>query len=274
MLNLYFKALNFFSNKSAEQTIKNESQLNMFWWKGDNNFGDEINPILVNKMTGKKIHPEYDPTKPNLFAIGSVLNFANRNSIVWGTGFLKKHKIFKVPPAKICSVRGHLSRDVLNKLGIEVKAVGDLGLIVPDFFSYEKKSEQFKIGIIPHYADKNSDFIKKVDSDDILIIDIQGDIQSVINQINSCEIIFSTSLHGLIIADAYGVEAHWIRLSNGVVGGNFKFHDYFSSVTRPLNEPINVTFDSSIKSLLDARKSYTLKIDKQQIYESSPFNIS
>jgi hypothetical protein len=41
----------------------------------------------------------------------------------------------------------------------------------------------------------------------------------------------TTSLHGLVTADAYGIPATWTVLDPPLGGGSFKFHDYESVVT-------------------------------------------
>ena len=68
------------------------------------------------------------------------------------------------------------------------------------------------------------------------IIDIRtSNIEFFIDEIVSSKYILSTSLHGLIIAHAYGIPALWIK--KGHIGSSeFKFHDYFSSVNIPLYE--------------------------------------
>jgi pyruvyltransferase len=53
----------------------------------------------------------------------------------------------------------------------------------------------------------------------------------------SCERIVSSSLHGLVIADAYGIPNAWLNSDGGAGGsrpggGEFKFYDYFASVNK------------------------------------------
>src|SRR5699024_10245514 len=53
----------------------------------------------------------------------------------------------------------------------------------------------------------------------------------VVAQIANASSIVSTSLHGLIIAQAYGVPWIWLRvIDQELIGGDFKFKDFFSTV--------------------------------------------
>ena len=60
-------------------------------------------------------------------------------------------------------------------------------------------------------------------------IDVQNEPETVLKEISECENIISTGLHGLIIADSYGIPNCWCEISDKILGNNFKFHDYFSS---------------------------------------------
>ena len=52
-----------------------------------------------------------------------------------------------------------------------------------------------------------------------------------IDKIYSCKIVFSSSLHGIIVADAYHVPNVWVSFREDEhPDGNFKFHDYYHSV--------------------------------------------
>ena len=93
--------------------------------------------------------------------------------------------------------------------------------------------------------------------------------QEIIKEILECEIIFSSSLHGLIAADAYGIPSHWIELSNGVIGNGFKFHDYFMSVKRPIVKPFKPTENTKISNL--PLYDYSVDIDLDNLINSCPF---
>ena len=67
---------------------------------------------------------------------------------------------------------------------------------------------------------------------DVLVIDVQRGPKEVVEDILSCELVLSSSLHGIITAHAYGIPAVWLELSGRLVGGGYKFHDYYSSFDR------------------------------------------
>jgi len=129
-----------------------------------------------------------------------------------------------------------------------------------------EKEIKYKYGIIPHYIDKNHSIIKNI-SQNILYIDIDtGDMPLyLLNQILQCEIIISSSLHGLIIAVAYKKPCIWIKLSNNVIGDTYKFYDFFLSINF---DPIEYKLDLSNKESLDITilEKYIINIDTAQVY--------
>lgn len=67
-----------------------------------------------------------------------------------------------------------------------------------------------KVGIVPHFVDYAFFFDNYADKYNI--IDVRtNDVEGVIDQINESEYILSSSLHGIIIAHAYGIPALWIK---------------------------------------------------------------
>ena len=52
------------------------------------------------------------------------------------------------------------------------------------------------------------------------------------DEVLSCEKIFSTALHGLIVADAYGIPNQWVEVDGRIGGDKMKFRDFLCSVGR------------------------------------------
>jgi exopolysaccharide biosynthesis predicted pyruvyltransferase EpsI len=59
----------------------------------------------------------------------------------------------------------------------------------------------------------------------------------ILDQISSCELVVTSSLHGLICAHAYGIPTVWAKSINPLIGDNVKFYDYFQSVNLNINSP-------------------------------------
>jgi hypothetical protein len=65
------------------------------------------------------------------------------------------------------------------------------------------------------------------------------DVKKCLHDLSACDLIVSSSLHGLIIADAYGIPNAWLNAKNVHRGNSWKFYDYFASVGRSSFEPVN-----------------------------------
>ena len=75
----------------------------------------------------------------------------------------------------------------------------------------------------------------------------------------SCEKILSSSLHGLIVSDAYQIPNCWIELTGKISGGHFKYYDYASSVNRKFVAPL------IIRSLDDLENCKTTVASQERI---------
>lgn len=229
------------------------------------NFGDELSFYLLQELTGKSIASYYNICHKfkyqDLLFIGSLVEgFTTPNSVIWGSGAISGDKPLKNKPAKVCAVRGRLTRQYLLEQGVECPEVyGDPALLLPLVYKPNVK-KKYKIGLIPHVIDlQNPLFLRLLDLDDnikIISFSDYGDWHSVIDQINECECVISSSLHGLIISDAYNIPNLWVRVSDGIIGGDFKYHDYFSGVGRTIVDPIILNEAMTIEELLDIVKQY------------------
>lgn len=218
-------------------------EIPLFWWsetrlmdKKLENYGDLISPYLAAKISGRKIN-WINPAKKNWFrktplnylSIGSILQYANKNSIVWGSGIIDRQ--FKVKPAVFKAVRGPETRSFLLESGLSCPPVyGDPALLLPLYYKPQVEKE-FSIGIVPHYVDIEAAKEMFSENPNVKVINLMTlDVEQTTREILQCEKVISTSLHGGIVAHAYGIPAVFAKLGNRLYGSGIKFKDYLTSV--------------------------------------------
>jgi len=62
-------------------------------------------------------------------------------------------------------------------------------------------------------------------------VNVHRPAPGVLRGIASAGAVLTTSLHGLVTADAYGIPAVWTTREPALIGGDFKFRDYEAAVT-------------------------------------------
>ena len=265
------------SNYYYLRDLFSPKSLKVDFFSKKNNFGDILNKYLVEKLSGKTVYQvrSWHYNKPHYFVIGSILQDVNKHSIVWGSGFISKDSKCNEFPKTVRSVRGPLSRKMLQNQGIDCPEIyGDPALLMPKIYNPIHIDKKYELGVIAHYVDKDSFWIKNNNSKGVKFIDIQTtNFTSFIDQIKACKKIISSSLHGIIIADAYGVPSLWVEFSKKVYGDGFKFRDYFASVGRIDNKPLSIKNDTSIDEIFSNFKSYDINIDLEKLINAAPFKI-
>jgi pyruvyltransferase len=223
----------------------------LYWAQSnDPNWGDDFNPWLFEKLTGKK--PVYCPhkTMARLLMAGSILEQAGPLDFCWGSGLLRGDSQRRLHLRAALAVRGPLTASILADQGIECLAVyGDPGLLAADFVN-QAKEKKCAIAVIPHYSDaaEGSAFARQIGGG---VVPVSLPNEEFVRQISSAEKVLSSSLHGLICAESMGIPAYWIRFSDQLIGGNFKFHDYLAGTGRITKGvvPIDVTSEVSPEKL-------------------------
>ncbi len=252
------------------------------WYSKTDNVGDILNYTLVKGLTGKRVIQVSAKSffYKHYFVIGSLLDRANRNTEVWGSGFISKDSSCDEPPRKVFAVRGPKTRELLLNQGIDCPEVyGDPALLMPYIFN-PKIKKTYKLGVIPHYVDKHDSCFEKFKSNsDCLIIDIQDpNPYNFLIKLMSCEMILSSSLHGIILADAYGIPSQWVKMSEKVLGGPFKFQDYYLSVNRMQKHfsmtKIELTQLKDIESIRKYVGVPTIDFDPSSLLAACPFTIN
>lgn len=243
------------------------------------NWGDKLNPYLLARLAS-------DPSTPivnafghaNVFrrdiivGIGSGLgHLYHRSSVVWGQGFAAYNSDLRTHPAQVRAVRGPLSLARLRQLGLTDEcAIGDPALLLPRFVQVPR-STIHDVGLIPHISHRDCSEVRALRGrDGLKVIDITDGIEDVVKQISSCSLIASSSLHGLIAADAYGVPSTWWTLERDPIGDGFKFQDYFASVGHRGRQPLVLGAASTIQQLKDQQCAPRMDVDLNALLAACP----
>lgn len=227
----------------------------MFWsgpeWRTQN-FGDDLSPIIVEAVSKRSVEWA-PPRKAELLAIGSILNRAvhannkmaaqheqMRPVHIWGSGYIEKFHENYADHIFIHALRGSLS---LFDAGTKAQnvALGDPAILAPMLFD-KPVNTTHEYGFVTHYSQVNHPLTQKFldQFPEVKLINPAQDVEIVINEIRSCDFIFSSSLHGLILADSYSIPNIWVQSVDIHNGHGYKFYDYFSSVGRPAKPPLDL----------------------------------
>jgi pyruvyltransferase len=184
-------------------------------------------PFLLQAATGQM--PIWVPSwyEGKILSTGSLIHRIQAGDVVWGTGAIKGLPVEVPATARVLAVRGPLTRRLLGAAAPEV--YGDPALLLPRFYD-EPQVVTYEVGVVPHYLDKR--YMRSPPDPAILTIDVQADWRIVVDNIRRCRSILSSSLHGLIVAEAFGIPATWVSAGDRLPGGEFKFHDYYLATGR------------------------------------------
>lgn len=253
------------------------------WGILNHNFGDDLNKPIIEIISNKKVffvqQINYNGEE-NLAAIGSIIGtISTENSIIWGAGFISADSPLSNVPKKICAVRGPLSKQRLDDYNIDCPAIfGDPALLLPCIYS-PKKEKKYRYGVVPHMQDYDLPHVKRFRElhPEILFIKLSGykNWKAVIDEINSCEFVVSSSLHGLIVSDAYAIPNVFVQFSDLLMGGDFKFRDYMAGVNRKYIEPVDLRSTIDLDSLYHLFVSYSpINYDLRPLLRAFPYKLS
>lgn len=215
----------------------------LYYWKSkinNGNFGDELSPVILNKLYGESLPTTNSMGYSNkILGIGSILQLANDNDIIWGTGIRNYDHEHTFKNLNVYSVRGLYTREFLTKKNIKVPEIyGDPALLYSKLFDITKyNTYENEIGFIPHFT--QFDEYKKIVQENnkysnIKIINPTDNYKNVIENIRKSKYIISSSLHGLILADSFNIPNIMIY-EKDLNEGLLKFNDYYSSQNRELS---------------------------------------
>jgi len=276
---------------AKRKLLKRSPEVKVRCWSGGGhlnevwNWGDALSPTICKFVTGREPEVidflEY-PSEPNLVICGSVLRWISASSIVWGAGAISARGRFMEKgekPLHVAAVRGPLTRQRFLDAGVPCPDIyGDPALLFPEYY-HPGVEQEYELGIIPHYIDHDAPALERLARDErVKILDItqagvDDKVFSFVDDVARCKRIASSSLHGMILADSYGIPSLWLEFSDKVVGKGFKFFDYFHSVGRADSKPVQMNEQgpniNELIRLID-RKKYRFKFRAHRLLNSFP----
>lgn len=202
------------------------------------NLGDALSPVMVALLSSLPIvHTRLNASSTRMAAVGTIgQSLQNGDVTVWGTGVSGHRPAPADNPSeripftpypgtryRVAATRGPVSRALLREENAIGPAVfGDPVWLLPQFYrpQLEKKWE---LGVIVHLSELDgtelesevrSDFLRyqipEEFRDSIHIIRTRTEISAAalrgrLDEILSCRRIVSTSLHGMVFAESYGI---------------------------------------------------------------------
>ena len=220
--------------------------IKVYFWKNRKNFGDLLTSLLLTRfahVSSEWSEPEY----AELVMAGSVMDKLpdEWEGVIAGAGKLHEKTERHFPNAKILAVRGPLSAKGLKGNF----ALADAGLLADELVATSEK--RYNLGVIPHWTDTTLEFDPRFTKFDPKIIRVADDPLDVIREISYCKKVVSSSLHGIILADAFGIPRR-IEIPPRALthahqeGGLFKWKDYSLSIGMELKIGVTQEADRNI----------------------------
>lgn len=242
-----------------------------YWWGSSAahsvpNFGDALAPLLLDHFSGAETW--WSPAaEADVIVTGSILHHMpdNWEGVVLGAGSLYPDS--KIPVhADYRAVRGPLTHSLV---GTNVDLVlGDPGLLAGELVGQQSRTHA--VGVIPHWSDK--DLSGRHWGNGAILVDVAADPLEVIRRIASCKRIVTSSLHGVILADAFGIPRR-VEVAGlprfAKEGGDHKFRDHSAAIGLPFKtgewqSPVFSKVEDLQHGLYDAFRQYGAELRRQQ----------
>jgi solute carrier family 35 protein E1 len=259
-------------------------------FKGVPNLGDCYNFYLLSLLSGKNAVQAAKKKKgPVVCAVGSIVG--KHCEIIWGSGVLCPTcfgaRRFKKNTTEVFAVRGPDTLNLLPRKQVRGRriAFGDPGLLAPFIFPMpsHKEEEEADICLVPHYIDHKLPIIRNAltkknnDGLSIRVLNIEGcSLDEYMQQMRGCKTIFSSSLHGLIFGLAYGIPGIRTIFSSSVMGGHFKFLDFYKGIGHPelyrhtdLRNSTEIPFAKLLKGLTN---SSVPALNMEDLWNANPLH--
>lgn len=221
------------------------------------NFGDLLGPVIVQRLLERLRLSAASERSSRLLAVGSILHMSRPGDVVWGAGINGKISQNHFPRLDVRAVRGPLTAAALRRSGLVVPDVyGDPALLLPHLWTSEdlgiRPSTRGTV-YVPNLHDRAS-FPRDA-------LDPRGDPMEKVAHIASAERVVASSLHGIIVAEAFNVPVAVVASPSEPP---FKYEDYFEGTGRRLPR-MHATWQEAAAS-----ETTTLDWDPQPLLDAFP----
>ena len=228
------------------------------------NFGDKLSQVVAEELAATRGLTFARSTQvPRLLAVGSILHFAADGDTIWGTG--RNGKIsgdrHKFKNLDVRAVRGPLTRDFLLSRGIACPEIyGDPVLLLPKLFPdlRPRPNPEHDWVLVPNLNDR-----KRPDTENV--VNPLWPWRKCVEMILNSKFVVSSSLHGIIIAEAFGIPVRAIRSDSEP---SFKYLDYYLGTGRT-----DVTIPDSVAEARRLGGAPELKFESDRLLEAFPFDL-
>lgn len=204
----------------------------------------------------------------------SEMLYKTKPLLIFGTGFISPQNYQNesyIRNIKVIAVRGNITLQRLKKNGINIDndvILADPGILAPllinitDIYDLNL-TKKYNLCVIPHYIDKDNKAIKKnIKVENSIFLNIETNPHKFIESLLKCKSVLSSGLHGLIISDSLGIPNMRMIASDNILGGDYKFKDYYSSFG--LDSPPKIDLRKTIfteNNLTKLKSDYYIKRD-------------
>lgn len=257
-----------------ENLVERRERKALFWWKpkdGSVNVGDHLSKVLVQEVLSLNDTNllRKRPGTPRLLCIGSVMHFAQNDEVVWGTGINGKipESYHRFNRLDVRAVRGPMTRGFLERMGIAAPQVyGDPALLMPRFFERSLLAPQARkpFVVVPHFNESLDKYAAYSEH----LVSPRVEPAAFVRQLLGAERVVSSSLHGVILAEAYGIPAVYLDWGNGE--DRFKYDDYYAGTGR-----MHWRSGSSVEECLDigGNDAFDLAAIQDGLMETFPYDL-
>lgn len=199
-------------------------------------------------------------------AIGSIMHYAVDGDVIWGTGVNGKNlpAEYRFNRLDVRAVRGPLSRKFLIERGVACPEIyGDPTLLLPRLFpEFQKQAVPSRdYVIIPHFSDE------RLFQEESNLVSVKENWEGVVRKILDSKFVISTSLSGIIVAEAFGIPARLLRIAHADnTEDMFKYRDYYFGTGR-----FDFHYAETLEEALQMGGESLPECDLDKLYRAFPF---